>query len=84
MYHMKIDLKPPGLGSGTVRIHVKFHVFWWYYYLQRMEFDKFHDGAKSALRFITGRFWYSMRRLRRKRKMAPQLEEWHSENLRRI
>ena len=30
VYHKKIVLTSPGLGSGTVRIYVKFHVFWWY------------------------------------------------------
>ena len=33
--------------SGTVRISIKFDVFWWHYHLQRMEFDRFHNGVKS-------------------------------------
>ena len=49
MYHRKIVWTSLGLGSGTVRVYVKFDVFWWYYYLQRMEFDGCHDGVKSAV-----------------------------------
>ena len=41
-------LRSHSSGKGAVRIYMKFCIFWWHYRLERMEFDGFHKGVKSA------------------------------------